>query len=92
MTAWLTSGALVGGIVALIVIEAFVLFRRHQKTGLGAPPSVVLPNLLAGATLMLGIQLAVWDQVYPGVFICLTMAGLCHSLEYRNHWKGSRSD
>lgn len=89
MTALLNSGALVGGIVVLIVIEAFVLVRRHQKTGLGAPPSVVLPNLLAGATLMLGIQLAVWNQVYPGVFICLTVAGLCHSREYRNHWKGS---
>ena len=91
MTGLLSSGALVGGIVVLIVIEAFVLVRRHQTTGIGAPPSVVLPNLLAGATLMLGIQLAVWDQVYPGVFICLTVAGLCHSLEYRNHWKGPRS-
>ncbi len=92
MTALLTSGALIGGIVVLIVIEAFVLVRRHQTTGLGAPPSVVLPNLLAGAILMLGIQLALWDQVYPGVFICLTVAGLCHSLEYRNHWKGSRAN
>ena len=92
MSALLTSGALVGGIVALIAIEAFVLVRRHRTTGLGAPPRVVLPNLLAGATLMLGIQLALWDQAYPGIFICLTMAGLCHSLEYRNHWKGSRSD
>ena len=92
MTALLTSGALVGGIVALIVIEACILVRRHQTTGIGAPPSVVLPNLLAGATLMLGIQLAVWDQIYPGIFICLTVAGLCHSLEYRNHWKGSQSD
>ena len=89
MTALLSSGALVGGIVVLIVIEAFVLVRRHQTTGIGAPPSVVLPNLLAGATLMLGIQLAVWDQVYPWVFICLAVAGLCHSGEYRNHWKGS---
>ena len=89
MTALLSSGALVGGIVALIVIEACILVWRHRTTGIGAPPSVVLPNLLAGATLMLGMQLAIWDQVYPGVFICLTVAGLCHSLEYRNHWKGS---
>ena len=89
MTALLSSGALVGGIVALIVIEACILVWRHRTTGIGAPPSVVLPNLLAGATLMLGIQLAIWDQVYPGVFICLTVAGLCHSLEYRNHWEGS---
>ena len=92
MTALRTSGALVGAIVALIAIEAVVLVRRHRTTGLGAPPRAVLPNLLAGATLMLGIQLALWDQAYPGIFICLTMAGLCHSLEYRNHWKGSRSD
>ena len=89
MTALLTSGALVGGIVALIVIEAFILVRRHRTTGLGAPPSIVLPNLLAGAILMVGIQLAVWGQAYPGILICLTVAGLCHSLEYRNHWKGS---
>jgi hypothetical protein len=92
MTAMLTSGALLGGIAVLIVIEAFILVRRYRTTGLGAPPSVVLPNLLAGATLMLGIQLALWNHVYPGVFICLTLAGLCHSLEYRNHWKGSQSD
>ena len=91
MTALLSSGALVGGIIALIVIEASILVRRHRTTGLGAPPSAVLPNLLAGATLMLGVQIAVWDRIYPGIFICLTVAGLYHSLEYRNHWKGPRS-
>ncbi|MAV74032.1 MAG: hypothetical protein CNF01_06395 [Halieaceae bacterium MED-G27] len=88
MTDLLTSGVLIGGIVSFIIIEACILTWRHRTTGLGAPPSVVLPNLLAGAILMLGIQLAVWGQVYPGVLICLTVAGLCHSLEYRNHWKG----
>jgi hypothetical protein len=83
MTALLQSGSLIAIIVALIVVEAVALYRRHRTTGNKVSVAVFLPNLLAGLFLMCGIQLAVWDAPATALLGCLTMAGLCHLFEFR---------
>ena len=88
MTALLQSGTLIAIIVALIVVEALVLYRRHRSTGNKVSAAVFLPNLLAGLFLMCGIQLAVWNAPATALMGCLTMAGLCHLLEFSQYWRG----
>lgn len=88
MTALLQSGSLIAIIVALIVVEAVVLYRRHRATGNKVSVAVFLPNLLAGSFLMCGIQLAVWDAPATALLGCLTMAGLCHLFEFSHYWRG----
>ena len=88
MTALLQSGTLIAIIIALIVVEVSVLYRRHRITGNKVSVAVFLPNLLAGLFLMCGIQLAVWDAPSAALLGCLTMAGLCHLFEFSQYWRG----
>ena len=88
MTALIQSGALIAVIVALIAVEIVVLYRRHRTTANSVSLAVFLPNLLAGLFLIFGIQLAVWDASTTALLGCLTMAGLCHLLEFSQYWRG----
>tara|TARA_B100000927_G_C16316056_1_gene409438 strand:+ start:518 stop:787 length:270 start_codon:yes stop_codon:yes gene_type:complete len=88
MTILIHSGALIGFILLLIVVEIVVLYRRHKTLTHSASVSTFLPNLLAGLFLMCGIQLAVWDAPTTALLGCLTVAGLCHLFELNQHWRG----
>ena len=88
MTALLQSGVLISVIVLLIAFEIVVLYQRHRITATSVPVSTFLPNLLAGLFLMCGIQLAVWDASTTVLLGCLTMAGLCHFIEFSQYWRG----
>ena len=88
MDALLNSGVLIGGIIVLVVFEILALWSR--QTG-GTPHDVsisqYLPNLLAGLFLMIAVQLAVWDSSTTALLTCLTLAGLCHLLEFNKNWR-----
>jgi hypothetical protein len=91
--ALLNSGGLIGGIIVLVVFEVLVLWSRQTGgTAHDVSISQYLPNLLAGLFLMIALQLAVWDASTPTLLTCLTLAGLCHLVEFRKNWRrGSRS-
>jgi hypothetical protein len=90
--ALLNSGVLIGGIVALVVFEILALWSQQRSVPRGGSISQYLPNLLAGLFLMIALQLAVWDASTPTLLTCLTLAGLCHLVEFRKNWRrGSRS-
>lgn len=92
MGALLNSGVLIGGIVALVVFEILALWWQQRRVPRGGSISQYLPNLLAGLFLMIAVQLAVWDASNTALLSCLTLAGLCHLLEFRKSWRrGSRS-
>ena len=88
MTALLQSGVLIAVIILFIAVEIAVLYRRHHTAANSASIRAFLPNLLAGLFLMCGIQLAVWDAPTTALLGCLTMAGLCHLLEFSQYWRG----
>ena len=87
MDALLNSGALIGGIVVLVVFEILALWSRQSSVQHGRSISQYLPNLLAGLFLMIAVQLAVWDTSTTALLISLTLAGLCHLLEFRKSWR-----
>ena len=92
MDALLNSGVLIGGIVVLVVFEILALWSQQRSVQHGRSISQYLPNLLAGLFLMIAVQLAVWDTSTTALLICLTLAGLCHLVEFRKSWRrGSRS-
>ena len=87
MDALLNSGVLIGGIVALVVFEILALWSQQRGVPRGGSISQYLPNLLAGLFLMIAVQLAVWDSSTSALLTCLTLAGLCHLLEFRKNWR-----
>ena len=92
MDTLLNSGVLIGGILALVVIEILALRSQQKGAEHGMSISQYLPNLLAGVFLMIAVQLAVWDASNTALLSCLTLAGLCHLLEFRKNWRrGSRT-
>ena len=88
MESLLHSGLLLGVITGLIVIEAIVLVRRFRSTGKGAPPSRFVSNLLAGAVLMITVQLALWDASTLLILSALSIAGMLHLSEFKGYWRG----
>jgi hypothetical protein len=85
--ALLNSGVLIGGIVALVVFEILALWSQQRGVPRGGSISQYLPNLLAGLFLMIAVQLAVWDSSTTALLTCLTLAGLCHLLEFHTNWR-----
>jgi len=85
--ALLNSGVLIGGIVALVVFEILALWSQQRDVPRGGFLSQYLPNLLAGLFLMIAVQLAVWDSSTTALLTCLTLAGLCHLLEFHKNWR-----
>ena len=91
MGALLDSGLLIGSIAGLIALDTLALWSRQRGIHQGMATSHYLPNLLAGFFLMIAVQLAVWDASNTALLSCLTLAGLCHLLEFRKNWRrGSR--
>ena len=89
MQGLLHSGWLLGVISCLILVEAAALLIRYNVYGLGSAPGRYLANLFAGFSLMVCVQLAIWDAPTTALLACLSIAGLCHAAEFRNYWRGS---
>lgn len=88
MEALLQSGLLIGLITGLIAIEAAILVGRFRSTGKGASPSRVVFNLAAGATLMMTVQLALWDASTLLILTFISIAGMLHLGELRGYLRG----
>lgn len=78
-------------IVALILIltaaEAAVLAWLWRRRGRGVPPAALIPNLLAGASLLLAAYAALTGAGDLWVLAALLAAGLCHLADLRARWR-----
>ena len=81
MTLWIDA------IMALIVLEAAGLLLLRRRTGRGVEPGALLPNLFAGALLLLAMRLALGGAALGAVGLCLFGAGLAHVFDLRRRWK-----
>lgn len=74
-----------GALVAL-VLEAVGLVLWHRLSGRGPEPRRVLPNLAAGAFLLLALR-ACLDTAGGGVILlCLSLALLAHLADLNGRW------
>lgn len=77
----------VDGLIALVVLEALALWGWHRWTGRGLPARAVLPNLAAGALLMLALHFALSSAQWLQALASLAAAGLCHAMDLRSRWR-----
>lgn len=70
----------------LVVVEALLLGLYHRSTGLGPAPADLLPNLLAGAMLLLALRLALSQSWWGWVALVLLLSLVAHLLDLRRRW------
>jgi hypothetical protein len=73
-----TTGRIIDVILVLVVIEMFVLSSWHRRTGRGPALRALVPNLLAGAALLLAVRLALADAWWGWLAACLSAALVMH--------------
>ena len=77
---------LLGAILCGMVVEGAALLAFHARTGRGPAAAHLLPNLGAGAALLLAALLAAEGAGWPGVCACLLAALVCHVLDLKARW------
>ena len=83
MDGWLASGRMVDALLALALLEA-VFFLR---TGRGR---TLLPNLAAGACLLLALRAALTGAPAALLGLWLALAGVAHGLDVAGRWRAGR--
>ena len=88
MAEWYASGRLVDLILVLTVIEAAGLVLYWRLRGRGVAPLDLLPNLFAGAFLLLALRLTLGGAGWELCCGSLAAAGLAHIVDLGRRWRG----
>ena len=80
------ASLLFAAILAGMVAEGMALLVFRARTGRGPAVATLLPNLGAGAALLLAALLAVEGVTWLGVASCLLASLVCHVLDLRGRW------
>ncbi len=75
---------LILGIVAVEII-AITLYWRARRRGIA--PAQLVPNLLAGALLLLALRLALSGYSWPWYATCLALSGIANIADLRQRWR-----
>lgn len=90
MSALFASGRIVDAILLLVVMESVGLVMLHRLTGRGPAPAALLPNLAAGACLLLALRFGLRGVAWPLVALCLLGSLVAHLADLRERW-GTRA-
>lgn len=81
------NGRVVDFILILVAIEALALILVWRFARRGVAPLDLLPNLCAGAFLLLALRTTLAGQSWMLVSGCLAAAGLAHLADLRGRWR-----
>ena len=87
MAEWFASGRLVDAILLLVVCEVVALTLLWQRTRRGVAPVDLIPNILAGAFLLLALRLALGGAGWMYAAASLGAAGIAHLVDLRRRWR-----
>ena len=87
MTDFLASAHIVDLILAVVALEVIVIALYWRMTHRGIAPAQLLPNLFAGALLLLAMRLALSDYPWPWYTACLAAAGIANVADLRQRWR-----
>ena len=87
MTEFLASARVVDLVLAIVFLELTGISLYWRVTRRGIAPTRLLPNLLAGAALLLALRLALSDFAWPWYTACLAMAGIANAADLRQRWR-----
>ena len=74
-------------VLAVVAAEVVALTLYWYATRRGIAPAQLLPNLLAGAMLLLALRLALSDYAWPWYSACLVLAGIANLADLRQRWR-----
>lgn len=80
------SGRLVDLILVVVVLEAAALLLYWARTRRGVAPLDLLPNLCAGAFLLLALRTTIAGDGWMIACLCLAAAGLSHLIDVSRRW------
>jgi hypothetical protein len=74
-------------VLVVVSLEVLGLSLYWHLTKRGIAPAQLLPNLLAGAALVLALRLALSDFSWPWYTACLAVAGIANVADLRQRWR-----
>ena len=87
MTDFLASAHIVDLVLAIVGLETVIIALYWHLTRRGIAPAQMLPNLLAGALLLLALRLALAGYPWPWYTACLAAAGIANVADLRQRWR-----
>jgi hypothetical protein len=87
MAEWFASGRLVDAILLLVACEVVALALLWQRTRRGVAPADLLPNILAGAFLLLTLRLVLGGAGWIYCGASLAAAGILHLVDLGRRWR-----
>jgi hypothetical protein len=80
------TGLAIELILVLVALEGVALTFYHRTTGRGPSASMLVPNLVAGAALLLAVRLALAGAWWGWLAGALLLALLAHLLDLGMRW------
>jgi hypothetical protein len=74
-------------VLAIVAIELVAITTYWRASGRGIGPSQLLPNLFAGALLLLALRFALSACSWPWYTACLALAGIANVADLRQRWR-----
>lgn len=87
MTEFFSSARLVDLVLVVVSLEVLGISLYWHMKRRGIAPAHLLPNLLAGAALVLALRLALSDFSWPWYAACLAVAGVANVADLRQRWR-----
>ncbi len=87
MSEFLSSALVVDLVLLVVALEVLGISVYWHVTKRGIEPARLLPNLLAGAALLLALRLALSDFAWPWYTACLAIAGIANVADLRQRWR-----
>jgi hypothetical protein len=81
------SPRIVDLVLMVVGLELLGISLYWHMTRRGIAPARLLPNLLAGAALLLALRLALSDFAWPWYTACLAIAGIANVADLRQRWR-----
>jgi hypothetical protein len=81
------SGRLVDIVLILIVLEVVAIALYKRNTGRGIALADLLPNILAGAFLLVALRVSLAGGGWAAVSGCLACAGIAHVVDVGRRWQ-----
>ena len=86
MIAFFSGVHAVDMILVVVAIEVVAITAYWHTKHRGIAPGQLLPNLLAGALLLIALRLAISGYSWPWVVACLALAGIANVADLRQRW------
>ena len=81
------SPHLVDLILAVVTAEFAAVTLLWRRRGRGVSPRTLLPNLLAGAFLLLALRCALTQAPWFFLAACLAASGVANAADLRQRWR-----